>query len=100
MVKKTDGPFGKPGVEEKFSLVGAAPGISAEGEAIVEFDDNWVVLTKRGWKRSSRKGQAKVRQFTLHGMRNRTIVVTHIKLTPHGTTGTSAQHLRVTLIDL
>lgn len=48
MVKKTDGPFGKPGVEEKFSLVGAAPGISAEGEAIVEFDDNWVVLTKRG----------------------------------------------------
>ena len=48
VVKKTEGPFGKRGGEEKFSSVGTAPGNSAEGEAIVDYDDDWVGLTKRG----------------------------------------------------
>ena len=48
VVKKTEGPFEKRGTEAKFSSVGTAPGNSAEGEAIVDYGDDWVGLTKRG----------------------------------------------------
>ena len=40
VVKKTEGPFGKSGIDEEKFSVGNAPGICTEGEAIVD-DDSW-----------------------------------------------------------
>jgi len=76
-VKKNEGPFGKRGVEENRFSVGSAPGISADGEAIVDYDDDGVELTKQR-KRSSRKDRA----ITFRGVRNRTIIVAAHKFTP------------------
>lgn len=81
-MKKTEGPFGKRGVEEKCSSVGTAPGISAEGEAIVDHEDDWV----GGRGQAAMVGQL---GFVVRGMRNRTMTVTVTAHIPH-----TARHYR------
>ena len=96
VVKKTEGPFGKRGVEEKCSSVGTAPGISADGEAIVDYyDDDWVGLTKRG------RGQAaKVTQLCFTEREIVRWASPRRQLTTHGTVKTSAYQVHATLINL
>jgi hypothetical protein len=48
VVKRTEGPFGKRGVDEGKFSVGTAPGNCAEGEAIVDDDDDDWVCTDQG----------------------------------------------------
>lgn len=84
-MKKTDGPFGKSGFDEKKLSVGTAPKISAEGEAIVDDDDeSWVVLTE-WWKREEAKPRARQsfgNQSASPG-RNRTTVSSGTNITVH-----------------